>query len=127
MEVNLIKKTFVTILGAFFIFAGSYHFINPNFYLGLIPDYLPLPVAINYVVGILEIVLGIFVLIPKYRKVGGYGIILLLILLIPSHVFFIQIGSCVPDSLCVPNWLSWSRLIVIHPLLVYWAYRVAKN
>jgi len=90
-------------------------------------DYLPLPAAINYVVGMLEIVLGIFVLIPKYRKVGGYGIILLLILLIPSHVFFIQIGSCVPDSLCVPSWLSWSRLIIIHPLLVYWAYRVAKN
>jgi len=88
MEVNLIKKPFVTILGAFFIFAGGYHFINPNFYLGLIPDYLPLPAAINYVVGMLEIVLGIFVLIPKYRKVGGYGIILLLILLIPKTKFY---------------------------------------
>ena len=127
MEINLTKRPFITVLGAFFSFAGLYHFINPDFYLGLIPDYLPQPLALNYGVGILELVLGILVLIPSYRKIGSYGIVLLLLLLIPSHIFFIQTGSCVPNGLCVPKWISWGRLILIHPLLVYWGYTVSKN
>ena len=127
MEVNVTKRPLITVLGAFFSFAGLYHFINPKFYLGLIPDYIPQPLFINYGVGILEIVLGFLVLIPTYRKIGGYGIVLLLLLLIPSHIFFIQTGSCVPNGLCVPKWISWGRLILIHPLLVYWGYTVSKN
>lgn len=127
MEINVSKRPFIIGLGAFFSFAGLYHFINPNFYLGLIPDFIPQPLFINYGVGSLEIVLGILVLIPTYRKIGGYGIVLLLLLLIPSHIFFIQIGSCVPNGLCVPKWISWARLVLIHPLLVYWGYTVSKN
>lgn len=127
MEINITKRPFITVLGAFFSFAGLYHFINPNFYLGLIPDYLPQPLFINYGVGILELILGILVFIPKYRKIGGYGIMILLLLLIPSHIFFIQSGSCVPDGLCVPKWISWGRLLLIHPLLLYWGYAVSKH
>jgi uncharacterized membrane protein len=127
MEINLTNKPLATILAAFYGIAGLYHFINPEFYLGLIPDYIPKPIFINYVVGLVELLLGIVVLIPKYSKTACYGIMVLLMLLVPSHVYFIQIGSCVSDALCLPNWVSWSRLIVIHPLLIYWAYAVSKN
>lgn len=127
MEINITKRPFIVILGTFFIVAGLYHFINPKFYYGLIPNYLPLPEVINYGVGLLESLLGIAVLIPSYRKIGGYGIMILLVLLIPSHVFFIQTGSCVPEGLCVPEWISLGRLILIHPLLIYWGYAVSKN
>ncbi len=98
MEINLTKRPFTKLLGAFFSLAGLYHFVNPNFYYGLIPDYLPYPMLINYGVGLVEMVLGFLVLIPKYRKIGGYGILILLLLLIPSHIFFIQTGSCVPNG-----------------------------
>jgi uncharacterized membrane protein len=111
---------------AFYLFAGSYHFINPDFYLGLIPDYLPFPEFINYASGIVEIFLGIGVAIPKYRKVSVYGIIILLLLFIPSHVYFIQNGSCIQGGLCVSPLISWSRLLIIHPLLIYWAWIVRK-
>lgn len=127
MEINLIKRPFTALLGAFFIFAGLYHFINPSFYFGLIPDYLPLPEIINYAVGVLEVLLGVAVLVPSYRKISCYGIMLLLVLLIPSHLFFIQKGSCVLDGLCVPKWISWGRLILVHPLLIYWGYTVSKQ
>ncbi len=127
MEINLTKRPFTTLLGTFFSFAGLYHFMNPNFYYGLIPDYLPYPVLINYGVGLLEIILGLLVLVPKYRKIGGYGIVAILLLLIPAHIFFIKTGSCIPTGLCVPKWISWGRLLIIHPLLVYWGYTVSKN
>ncbi|NHF60267.1 hypothetical protein FK220_013010 [Flavobacteriaceae bacterium TP-CH-4] len=111
----------------FYIIAGINHFINPEFYEGLIPDYLPYPDFLNYLSGFLELGLGVLVLFPDTQKWACYGIILLLILLMPSHVYFIEIGSCVENSLCIAPWVSWVRLIVIHPLLMFWAWKVAHQ
>jgi len=128
MEINLSTKPLTALLlASFYIFAGLYHFINPEFYLKLIPDYIPASVFMNYFVGFLELLLGVLVLFPNSRKMACQAIIVLLVLLIPSHVYFIQIGSCVSNGLCVPNWVSWSRLIIIHPLLISWAYFVSKT
>jgi len=112
------------VLIGFYVFAGSYHFINPEFYFGLIPDYLPYPKLINYLSGFLEIVLAIGVAIPKTRGFAVKGIIILLILFIPSHIYFIQVGSCVEAAFCVAPWIAWMRLLVIHPLLIFWAWSV---
>jgi uncharacterized membrane protein len=120
------KKALRILLVFFYILAGCYHFVNPDFYLGLIPGYLPYPEFINYASGFVEILLGAGVAFPGYRKISVYGIIGLLVLFIPSHVYFIRIGSCVEDGLCVSPWISWSRLLVIHPLLMYWAWIVRK-
>ncbi|TKS56830.1 hypothetical protein FCN74_05450 [Mesohalobacter halotolerans] len=112
------------LLIGFYLVAGSYHFINPPFYKGLIPTYLPFPEVINYTSGVLEILLAIGVALPQLRRYAVYGIITLLILFIPSHIYFIQIGSCVEHGLCVSPWISWTRLLLIHPLLIYWAWKV---
>jgi uncharacterized membrane protein len=106
--------------------AGINHFLNPSFYLPLIPDYLPYPVHINIISGTLEVVLAMLLLHPKLRTFGSWGIIVLLLLFIPSHIYFIQIGACVPKGLCTPLWVAWVRLIVVHPLLGYWAWFIQK-
>ena len=115
------------VLGLFFVLAGINHFYNPEFYLPLIPSYFGYPVLLNILSGLLEVVFGMFVLISSFKKYGAVGIILLLLIFIPSHVYFIQIGGCISDGLCVPMWLAWIRLLVIHPLLILWAILVYKN
>lgn len=121
------KKLLRYLLTLFFIVAGVNHFINPQFYLPLIPPYFPFPEAINVVAGIVEILFGFGLLLEKTRKAAAWGIVLLLVAFIPSHVYFIQIGSCVPDGLCVPAWVGWVRLVIIHPILLAWAYFCTKN
>ena len=111
----------------FFLFAGSYHFINPEFYYPLIPNYLPFPKFINYSSGLLEVLLAIGVAIPKLRIIAVKGMILLLIAFIPSHIFFITEGGCMSASLCVPIWVAWVRLIIIHPLLIFWVWSIRKS
>jgi uncharacterized membrane protein len=59
------------------------------------------------------------------RKWAAYGIIAMLIAFIPSHIYFIQINSCA-GQLCVPTWLGWARLLLIHPLLLFWAWSNRK-
>jgi hypothetical protein len=51
----------------------------------------------------------------------------MLICFIPSHVYFIQVGSCIEGVLCAPEWMGWLRLLLFHPILLYWAFWVSKN
>ncbi|MEL7001742.1 MAG: MauE/DoxX family redox-associated membrane protein [Bacteroidota bacterium] len=122
MEVSLKKKINRLLLVGFFLFAGFNHFRDPEFYYPLIPDYLPYPYLINIVSGIAEMILALAILSPKTRKIAAFLMIAMLISFIPSHVYFIQIGSCVTEGLCVPAWIAWVRLIIIHPLLIWWVY-----
>ena len=118
------KKVNLFLLAGFFILAGLNHFRNPEFYLDLIPSYLPYHDAINVLSGIAEIGLGIGVLFQKTRKWASYLLVAMLVAFIPAHVYFLQIGSCVEGGLCAPQWVGWVRLVVIHPLLIWWALSV---
>ena len=122
MELIVVRKVSFYALVGFYLFAGINHFRDPEFYYPLIPPYLPLPVFINVLSGILEIIFGLLLLVPKWRNYAVYAIILMLIAFIPSHVYFIQLGSCITQGLCVPEWLGWGRLLLIHPLLIYWVW-----
>lgn len=129
MHINSLGKMrnlLTYLLAGFFVIAGINHFISPEFYLPLIPDYLPFPNIINVVSGIVEIIAGVGLLLPSLKKYAAWLVIVLMIMFIPSHVYFIQIGSCIDEGLCVPAWVAWARLIIIHPLLIYWAWYVKK-
>lgn len=110
--------------GAFYFFAGVNHFINPEFYYPLIPEYFVFEENMNYLAGFAEIVFGLGLLIYPTRKAASYFIIIMLIIFTTSHVYFIRQGSCVDDGLCVPQWIGWVRLVVIHPLLIWWAWSI---
>lgn len=121
------RRTSIYAQGLFYIFAGLYHFINPEFYYSLIPDYLPYPRFINVLSGTIEILLGEMLFFSFSRKTAGYAIICMLIVFIPSHIYFIELGSCIERVLCVPKWVGWGRLLVIHPLLIWWAWSITQT
>ena len=72
--------------------------MHPEFYVPLIPSYLPSPEVINILSGLVEVVLAIGVVIPRFRRASVYLIILMLIAFIPSHVYFIQEGACMNEQ-----------------------------
>jgi len=123
----MVKKLFKYLLGLFFLLAGFNHFLDPESYFPLIPDYIPFPKLINIVSGLLEIIFGAGMFFKKYSKTAAWGIVVLMFLFIPAHIYFIQIGSCVEGGLCVPPWMAWIRLLLIQPILIYWAYIFTKN
>lgn len=124
---NWQKKVIIHGMAYFYLAAGFNHFVSPDFYLPLIPPFFSRPDLINILSGVAEILLGMGILYFPTRKRAAWGIILMLIAFIPSHVYFIQIGSCITDGLCVPSFVGWIRLILIHPILIFWAYWVGKN
>lgn len=73
--------------GFLYILAGILHFVIPDFYLQIMPPYLPYHLQLVYASGLAEIVLGVGLLIPKLRKMAAFGIILLLIAVFPANIY----------------------------------------
>jgi uncharacterized membrane protein len=110
------------LLAAFFVGAGMYHFINPDFYLRIMPPYLPWHKQLIYLSGFFEIALGLLVLIPKYMRLAGWGLIALLIAVYPANIHMAVNHHLYPD---VPIWFHWVRL-PLQLIFIAWAWWVTK-
>lgn len=53
------RRISLILLSVGFIFAGVYHFINPEFYLPMMPDYLPAHEGLILASGAFEILEGL--------------------------------------------------------------------
>jgi uncharacterized membrane protein len=80
------RALFRTLMGLFFVFAGTMHFVKSDFYLTIIPAILPHPLALVYISGVFEILGGIGVMVPFCRRWAGYGLIALLIAVFPANI-----------------------------------------
>lgn len=118
----MLRKVSRLVLVIFFIVAGINHFRDPEFYYPLIPAYLPYHGMINWLSGFLELISAVGLMFVKTRKYSSLIIVSMLIAFIPSHIHFIGIGSCIDGGLCVPPWVAWLRLVLIHPLLLIWVW-----
>lgn len=127
MKIKLLQQILFFILIVFYIFAGYNHFASPSFYLPIIPPYLSnWANEINLLSGILEIILGILLIPKSTRPYAAKGIIILLILFIPSHIYFIQKGSFTLGAIEITPTLSWFRLLIGQPILMLWAWWASK-
>ncbi len=120
-----LHRTGFVLLVVFYLFAGINHFANPEFYLPLIPPYIPWAGVVNTLSGLAEIIAAAGLLFASTRRMAVYGILAMLLAFLPAHIWMITENGCL-ESLCVPEWVAWVRLIVIHPLLMYWAW-VCRN
>lgn len=120
------KRIARILLSLLLIAGGVNHFVNPSFYLPLIPPYFPYPELLNFVSGGLEVALGLGLLWPSTRRWAGIGTVLLMIAFIPAHIYMIQQGGCLAPDLCFPTWFFWVRLFPGQFLLMGWAWWVSK-
>lgn len=125
---SIFKNIMLYGMVVFYILGGYNHFNNPSFYIPLIPPYLSKwAVELNLMAGFFEIAFG-FLLIPKQtRKWAGWGIVLMLLAFIPSHIYFIERGIFSLGSFTMTPMISWIRLLVFQPLFILWALWVSRK
>ena len=119
---GLWKKLVLLGLAAFFINVGIDHFINPDFYLSIMPPAFPLHLEAVYISGLFEVLGGLGVLIPRLRKFSGWGLIALLIAVYPANIYMALTPEAFPD---VPLYTLYIRL-VFQFIFFYWAYLVTR-
>ena len=59
MKVTIAKSILIIISSIFYIIVGIKHFIDPNFFIAIVPPYLPYQLEIVYISGFFEILFGI--------------------------------------------------------------------
>ena len=125
---EFLKKGMLYLMIVFYVLGGYNHFYNPSFYIPLIPPYLSTwAVVLNLIAGFFEIILGILLIPRQTRKWAGWGIVMMLIAFIPSHIYFIERGYFTLGSFTMSPLISWIRLLVFQPLLIFLALWVSRK
>jgi uncharacterized membrane protein len=117
-----VKTVLLLGLSAFFINIGVDHFVNPGFYLAIMPEYLPLHLEAVYISGFFEILGGVSVLVPRLRSAAGWGLVVLLIAVFPANIHMAINTDLFPD---IAPMLLYIRL-VFQFIFIYWAYVVTR-
>jgi uncharacterized membrane protein len=97
------------------------HLLHPQRYFPFIPDFLPKEI-VNYLSGLLEIVVGIGVFIPRFKNISTFTILLMMIAFLPLHIIDVfkehpAIGSHTIALIRLP----------LQFLLIYWAWYICDK
>jgi uncharacterized membrane protein len=115
---SMVKTVLKYVQGLFYVVAGMNHFINPPFYLKIMPPYLPWHSFLVFISGVAEVALGILLVIPRTTRLAAWGLIALLIAVFPANLYMYQHPESFPD---VPPNLALARL-PFQALFILWAW-----
>ena len=105
----MLRSVFTVLLVIFWVAAGVNHFLNPAFYVQIMPDYLPAHLQLVYLSGIAEILGGLGVAVPQLRRYAGWFLLVVLLAVFPANIHMavheVQVGDTT-----LPVWALWARL-----------------
>ncbi len=117
-----IKIASIILMSMFYVRFGVDHFLSPEWYLQIVPPYLPFPLELVYISGAFEILFGVMLLHPYTRTYAGWGLILLLVAVFPANIYLAQTnGQAMGTSALV----AWGRLPfqLLFICIAYWHAR----
>ncbi|NDI35694.1 hypothetical protein [Chengkuizengella sediminis] len=101
------------------IFIGISHFVLMDDMLKMIPSIIPFKLAIVYMTGVFEILFGVGLLIPRFKRISGILLVIYFIAVFPANLnnalYATQLSGAIPSN---PTYL-WIRL-ALQPLLMIW-------
>tara|TARA_B100000470_G_scaffold161741_1_gene126876 strand:- start:503 stop:901 length:399 start_codon:yes stop_codon:yes gene_type:complete len=121
---KLQKSILIIISSIFYTIVGVKHFIEPDYFLSIIPPYLPFHIELVYISGFFEILFGLMILFPKYRYYGSIGLILLLIAIFPANIYLAQSKEA-QEAIGASQQIAIWRL-PIQGILIWIAYWIRK-
>ena len=121
---KLQKSILIIISSIFYTIVGVKHFIEPDYFLSIIPPYLPFHIELVYISGFFEILFGLMILFPKYRYYGSIGLILLLIAVFPANIYLAQSKEA-QEAIGTSQQIAIWRL-PIQGILIWIAYWIRK-
>ena len=102
--------------------AGVMHVLKPRGFVQIVPPQLPAPEALVAVSGAAEVLGGIGLLLPRFRKAAGWGLVALLAAVFPANVY--MAAEAGRFASLVPAWALWARL-PLQPLAMAWVWWAA--
>jgi uncharacterized membrane protein len=104
-----IKKITIYLMAFSYMAVGITHFINPSFFMKIMPPYLPWHLELVYLSGFFEIVLGFLLIFIKTRRWAAWGLIGLLIAVFPANIYLAQSFEA-QQALAISSTMAIARL-----------------
>jgi len=117
------RRVLLYLISGFYIFAGILHFVIPDFYLPIMPPYLPYHLELIYISGICEIVMGLLLIPKATRRIAAWLLIALLIAVFPANI---QMAINYWNEGNPELWIALVRL-PIQILLIWWALMYTRK
>lgn len=115
-----IKAAALLWASASYIVVGILHFTHVDFFLAMMPPYLPLHLELVWASGVFEILGGLGLLVPKTRRFASFGIMALLLAVYPANIHMMLH----PDQFAHlgPEWVLYARMPFqfVFMAWVYW-------
>ena len=118
MRINL-KFITILIMSCFYMNVGVKHFVEPEWFLQIMPPNFPHHYQAVYWSGFFELLFGFLLIIPKTRFIAGWGIIFVMITVFPANLYLAVNDGAVMG---ISKELAWGRLPFQYVFigLAYW-------
>ena len=106
------------------VWVGITHFTRLDFFMAIVPPWLPEPVLLIYVSGFFEILGGLGLLVEGARRFAGYGLVALYVAVYPVNIYMLTEGVF-PPGVPQERWLLYARM-PFQLLFILWALWAAE-
>jgi uncharacterized membrane protein len=117
-ELSWPKRVALVLAAIFYIVAGILHFTRPEFYLKIMPPYIPWHPAMVSLSGLCEVAGGIGLLIPALRRTAAWGLVALLIAVFPANLYMAT-DPVATGTQSISPVIAWGRL-PLQVLFIWW-------
>jgi uncharacterized membrane protein len=107
-------------LGLAFVAAGLNHFLHTDFYVSIVPPWLPAPLALVWISGVAEVALGAAVLVRAWARPAGWGLVALTLAVSPANLHMALHAELFPQFSPVMLWIRM-QLQVALLAWIYWS------
>ena len=112
---KLILKFF---MAGLYIVVGAQHFLHTAFFMGIMPEYIPIKEPLVLFTGGLEILLGLMLFLPRTTPYAAWGLVAMLIVFMPVHIHMLLNPERFPG---IPEAGLWGR-VFLQFILILWAW-----
>jgi uncharacterized membrane protein len=114
------------VIFTWFFIGGVTHFTLTEFYLRIVPPYIPFPLAAVYISGVFELLGAFGTLLEKTRSLSGTGLLVLTVLVTPANIYMAMHPELFPS---IPFWMLIARLPlqILLLWLIWWSTKPGRQ
>ena len=124
--VGYFKSITIYTFSFFYLVIGIKHFTDVNFFVSIMPSYVPFHKFFIYLSGFFEILFGFLLLFKKTRKFAGIGLIYLLVFVFPANVH-LYLSEVAQKALSISQNDALIRLPFQLPLMIIAFWHAEEN
>ncbi len=91
------RTLLVAFVSAWFLLGGLGHFVFTDFFVGIVPPYVPWPLAAVWVSGVFELLGAAALLVPAWRRLAACGLFILTLCVTPANLYMWQHPDLFPS------------------------------